>query len=937
MDPITIGAAGLAAVKASNATVTGAKNAANGLQWAIRKLRLYGKYDPEWLDLGLDSASLTAAQAADVHSFLASARAQPVLRFVALSMLIPTSEGHSDIQEAMKEAFSSEAKRWLIDSNEKWSDAIASIWDRLCLMYKGLIRPLDNDPALVAEAENYTRFLSLPLGTPINANGVATHYLNRLTELAGNLEQLFSSGSTSAHLAQLIRASGYGQIINHIDVSNIEFQNLYVRRHFNDSTTGQTIESEALVTSENPFRVVLKGSPGAGKTTFVSHFVHAIASPREDGIGTPSAVIRCRDYAGSAWSSALTDYAAQKLAAELSTTLSSAQLEAMLLTGQIVVVFDGLDEITEKTQRSEMVQRIQAFTAQYPPVSVLVTTRAVGYERAPVDGRLFRHLELREFSEDQVLEYATKWFTHAARPELIESFIMDSDSVSDLRINPLLLSLLCNLYKNSGEIPVNRREIYEECAQLLFKRWDAHRQIQVPHSMPKFANQLMREIARWFYTSQSAQSGVEERQIAQTIANYMVDDIGMSIDEAREAAKEFLNFCADRAWLLGSTGTSAQSQRLYSFTHRTFFEFFTAEAFARASDASAASIAMRIREAYERDSTSVLPELLIQSYHSVRERGATHVFEELCKAGSPPTPTLLLLRLLDGAVLAKYALVAGFNLLRTRWTSSEYHISASEFLALLSVNPVARSLFVENFLLVPDGRAMREIFFSLWANYQLFGGRRYEESWTPDLQKVLDAFAEELSGYEDECVLNWLLILGREAAEPESPWEYIRTGGVIGPADGIISWLIKRGEPDKFTSPQKSAIDAVHDMITRGTWVPIWVLNNWTTDSDFVPSPLLSWSNGAEVYTQKLRDILAVLLLASYEEKHENGHMLASELCWPGRISSVAAYRDWKHGVGPKPNMDIRHDAVAVIEVLPPHVRRWAAGGRYLVEDSRLD
>jgi hypothetical protein len=49
--------------------------------------------------------------------------------------------------------------------------------------------------------------------------------------------------------------------------------------------------------------------------------------------------------------------------------------------------------------------------------------------------------------------------------------------VPDLRANPLLLSLMCILYRGEGSLPRNRAEVYEQCANLLFHRWDARRHI----------------------------------------------------------------------------------------------------------------------------------------------------------------------------------------------------------------------------------------------------------------------------------------------------------------------------------------------------------------------------------------------------------------------------------------------------------------------------
>ena len=151
----------------------------------------------------------------------------------------------------------------------------------------------------------------------------------------------------------------------------------------------------------------------------------------------------------------------------------------------------------------------------------------------------------------------------------------------------------------------------------------------------------MQEIARWFYNTPSTQGGLEENQIARVLAQYMETALGFSREEAERSARDFLSVCAGRAWLLlGAVGTNNFGQRLFRFTHRTFYEFFAAESLARQSD-TADDICARIEEAWGRDATSVVPELLVQAYDYAHERGAAKVFQQLC---SRKSANLLLLR-----------------------------------------------------------------------------------------------------------------------------------------------------------------------------------------------------------------------------------------------------------------------------------------------------
>lgn len=271
------------------------------------------------------------------------------------------------------------------------------------------------------------------------------------------------------------------------------------------------IDAEALALEHTLFRVVLMGSPGAGKSTFVTHLVAFASDSLSTDTPVGTVVVRCREYLSKGWDLSIVSFVTRQVTTETSCRFDENDITRIFLLGKSICAFDGLDEITDRNQRSEMVKRIHSFIARFPAVSILVTTREVGYEHTPLAKSVFAHVRLDEFTVDQVEEYADKWFSLVGKPELTARFMLESESVSDLRANPLLLSLLCVLYRDSGAIPTDRRGIYSKCAELLFRAWDAHRQIAQAESMPKYADRLMQEVARWFYNTPSTEAGLEEK------------------------------------------------------------------------------------------------------------------------------------------------------------------------------------------------------------------------------------------------------------------------------------------------------------------------------------------------------------------------------------------------------------------------------------------
>ena len=228
---------------------------------------------------------------------------------------------------------------------------------------------------------------------------------------------------------------------------------------------------------------------------------------------------------------------------------------------------------------------IESFANFYPSVSILVTSREVGYKEAPLNEEIFNSFSLGSFNDEQVKEYTEKWFTvtieetENKRTKKVEAFLNESKGVPDLQKNPLMLGLMCNIYRGEGYIPRNRPDVYEKCADMLFERWDKRRDIKLPIPIQKIQTKIKPTImylANWIYREQSLQGGVIEQKLITKASEYLLKRRFEDPDDAEQAAGEFVRFCRGRAWVFTDVGTNRDGDNLYKFTHRTFLEYFTA-------------------------------------------------------------------------------------------------------------------------------------------------------------------------------------------------------------------------------------------------------------------------------------------------------------------------------------------------------------------------
>jgi hypothetical protein len=331
-------------------------------------------------------------------------------------------------------------------------------------------------------------------------------------------------------------------------------------------------------------RSVILGDPGGGKSTLALKLGYDIASDLVPSVSArlPFLVV-LREYAqdnrGPNRISVL-EYLETLSRVPYAVNPPDGAIEYLLLNNRALVIFDGLDELTDTSLRREIVQAVEGFAYRYPTTQIVVTSRRVGYEEAPLDADLFPALQLMELTDQQVSSYARKWFALDESPSatdqerLADGFLKDSAYVADLRVNPLLLSLMCGIYATENYIPRNRPDVYEKCALLLFDRWDKQRGIQVQLSFDAHVYAAMRSLALHMYSQEQQQ--LSRTELIYYIKSYLLNKRFDDPDVAEAAAEEFIDFCKGRAWVLTDVG-----EERYGFTHRTFLEYFSASQLVR--------------------------------------------------------------------------------------------------------------------------------------------------------------------------------------------------------------------------------------------------------------------------------------------------------------------------------------------------------------------
>ncbi|HEY9727004.1 MAG TPA: NACHT domain-containing NTPase [Chroococcales cyanobacterium] len=379
-----------------------------------------------------------------------------------------------------------------------------------------------------------------------------------------------------------------------LDVSDLQSNTVKSFDRLNSLPTRQTTVSALDAIATHPKLMVL-GKPGAGKTTFLQKV--ALQCVRgELPLARLPIFIQLRNLAEETSANSatigddldLSNYINWKFG---DFGISVRQVETLLKHGKVLILLDGLDEVRSEYTNT-LLKQIAKFTETYYQNQFIITCR---FAAQPYRFPGFTEVEIADFNQEQIEAFAKKWFVAAKHNEedginLATQFIdklklPENQPIRELARTPILLTLMVSVFQAKADFPKKRSKLYEAGLDILLVRWDEARLIQRDEVYRRLSLpckiKLLSHIAAT--TFEQGNYFFEQSEIEQLVADYLTTLPGASSDPEtlRLDSEAVLKAIEAQHGLLVE-----RARGVYSFSHLTFQEYFTARQIVASPDES---------------------------------------------------------------------------------------------------------------------------------------------------------------------------------------------------------------------------------------------------------------------------------------------------------------------------------------------------------------
>lgn len=416
--------------------------------------------------------------------------------------------------------------------------------------------------------------------------------------------------------------------------------------------------------------IVLLGDPGSGKTTISQYLLtkyRANFGSCDETLGLPF-LVTIRDFAtkrGKNPDLTLLEYISTQVAKMVGSPVPLGFMEYWFSECDSLVIFDGLDEVIRPNERKEVRDFVTEFRERFPESRIIVNSRVVGYDEAPLDRNKFLHLRLCELEEPQVRSFVENWYNEresrlidreAATKGLLEA--LKEKYVSELARNPLLLTIMALVHRGEADLPKQRALLYNKCVEAFMVSRNKAKNLL---SYDEYETRACHEfLGYWMHKRAEKVIGgspeVPVGELRENLLKNMAERHSEMLQEDCEKEVEaFIDAAKKRVGLLVERG-----EGVWAFGHRSFQEYFAARYISQNTFGMEnlwVEIESKIDNSHWVEPLKLLAGIYGESNRHALDEFASRILDEHYKVEDPLVRRLILLGEIAGEIHLKYSLL----------------------------------------------------------------------------------------------------------------------------------------------------------------------------------------------------------------------------------------------------------------------------------------
>ena len=370
------------------------------------------------------------------------------------------------------------------------------------------------------------------------------------------------------------------------------------RRIYFDKVIESDIELKELIARAKEHIVIL-GQPGAGKTTSIKYISQLMIWDEHfciDKYRFP-VVVRLREIRHSGSSideNSLTNYLEgvlgfqfrlnkaykiddsgkkEKISEHAFNELKFRALMSYVDSLNILLIFDGLDEIGNTQEQNIVAKKISNICLSLKGSLVIITSRTADYSYDINGTRIY---ELSPLNDEKIEEFSRKWLGSEGKSRMLLEQIRLSPFY-DAAMRPLTLAHLCAIFEREARIPKKPKTVYRLVIELLLKEWDIQRGVVRETEYSGF------EVDRKFdFLSRLAYTLCKDKYTVSFSSSNLLSsysEICHIFNLPSNQSKEVVNEIESHSGLVLQA-----TYDLYEFAHKSIQEYLVAECISRLSE-----------------------------------------------------------------------------------------------------------------------------------------------------------------------------------------------------------------------------------------------------------------------------------------------------------------------------------------------------------------